>query len=81
MLRCGSGKKYTGVFLKVLELLNTPKGETVVFEDALHAIKSAKAAGLSVVAVYDKSSREELEEVKAIADIYLDSFEDWEMIL
>jgi len=77
----GVGKNTPEFFLKVLELLNTPKGETVVFEDALHAIKSAKAAGLFVVAVYDKSSCEEQEEIKAIADIYLDSFEDWEMIL
>jgi HAD superfamily hydrolase (TIGR01509 family) len=77
----GMGKDTPEFFLKALELLNTPRHETIVFEDALHAIKSAKAAGFLVVAVYDKSSYEEQEEIKSIADIYLNSFEDWEMIL
>ena len=77
----GMGKDTPEFFLKALELLNTPKHETIVFEDALHAIKSAKAAGLSVVAVYDKSSCKEQKEIKSIANFYLNSFEDWEMIL
>ena len=55
--------------------------QTIVFEDALHAIKSAKAAGFPVAAVYDKSSYEDQKEMISIADIYLNSFEDWEMIL
>lgn len=77
----GMGKDTPEFFLKALELLDTPIHETIVFEDALYAIKSAKEAGLSVVAVYDKSSCEEQDEIKAIADIYLNSFEDWEMML
>lgn len=77
----GMGKDRPEFFLKALELLNTPKEETIVFEDALYAIKSAKAAGLSVVTVYDESFHEEREEIRAIADFYLDSLEDWELIL
>ena len=48
------GKDTPEFFLKVLELLQTPKEETMVSEDALHAIKAPKAAGLQVTAVYDK---------------------------
>lgn len=77
----GMGKDRQEFFLKALELLNTPKEETIVFEDALYAIKSAKAAGLLVVAVYDESFHEEREEIRVISDFYLDSLEDWEMIL
>lgn len=77
----GMGKDRPEFFLKALELLNTPKEETIVFEDALYAIKSAKAAGLSVVTVYDESFHEEREEIRVISDFYLDSLEDWEMIL
>jgi HAD superfamily hydrolase (TIGR01509 family) len=77
----GMGKDTPEFFLKALELLNTPRHETIVFEDALHAIKSAKAAGFPVAAVYDKSSYEDQKEIISIADIYLNSFEDWEMIL
>lgn len=77
----GMGKDRQEFFLKALELLNTPKEETIVFEDALYAIKSAKAAGLLVVAVYDESFHEEREEIRVISDFYLDSLEDWELIL
>lgn len=77
----GMGKDRQEFFLKALELLNTPKEDTIVFEDALYAIKSAKAAGLLVVAVYDESFHEEREEIRVISDFYLDSLEDWEMIL
>lgn len=77
----GMGKDTPEFFLKALELLNTPIHQTIVFEDALHAIKSAKAAGFPVAAVYDKSSYEDQKEMISIADIYLNSFEDWEMIL
>ncbi|NLU46813.1 MAG: HAD family phosphatase [Syntrophomonadaceae bacterium] len=70
------GKDTPEFFLKVLELLQTPKEETMVFEDALHAIKSAKAAGLQVTAVYDKSAHRQQEQIKALADLYIYSFED-----
>jgi len=72
----GVGKDEPEFFFKVLELLKTPQHETMVFEDALHAIKSAKAAGLMVTAIYDKSAHRYQEEIKAIADIYLYSFAD-----
>jgi len=75
------GKDSPGFFLKALDLLKTPKDETIVFEDALHAIKSAKAAGLSVVALYDRSSHDDQDEIKSIADVYLNTFEDWRILL
>ena len=77
----GTGKDSPEFFLKALELLKTSKAETMVFEDALHAIKSAKAAGFSVAAIYDKSSHEDREEIKSLADIYLNSFKDWKEML
>lgn len=75
----GVGKDNPEFFLQALERLQTPKSETIVFEDALHAIKSAKAAGLTVAAVYDQSSHGEQEEIKSIADYYLHSFDDWKV--
>ncbi|MFY9119681.1 MAG: HAD family phosphatase [Syntrophomonadaceae bacterium] len=79
--QAGVGKDEPEFFLKALELLKTPQHETMVFEDALHAIKSAKAAGLLVTGVYDKSSYKHQEAIKSEADIYLNSFEDGTMIL
>lgn len=42
-----------------------------VVEDSLHAIKTAKAAGFSVLAVYDESAKSEHELIESIADHYL----------
>jgi thiamine-phosphate pyrophosphorylase len=76
----GVGKDSPEFFLKALERLKTPRHETIVFEDALHAIKSAKAAGLYVAAVYDRSSHDDREEIMLTADVYLDSFDDWKVL-
>ena len=62
-------------------MLDTPRHETIVVEDALHAIISAKKAGLFVAAIYDKSAHYEKEEIKRTADIYFNSFEDWKVVL
>ena len=39
------------VFLKGAELLDTPPGQCVVFEDAMAGIEAAKAAGMKVIAI------------------------------
>ncbi|MBK5243682.1 MAG: HAD family phosphatase [Eubacteriaceae bacterium] len=75
----GFGKDSPKIFSKALELLDTSKNETVVFEDALHAIQTAKSVGFLVAAVYDKSAEIDEEEIKSAADWYLNSFDEWEM--
>ena len=77
----GAGKAQPDIYLAAARYMGTLPKDTWVFEDALYAIKSAKAAGLLVVAVYDESFHEEREEIRVISDFYLDSLEDWEMIL
>lgn len=59
------------IFEKAAEAANAPVAECVVFEDALHAIRTAKKAGFKVCAVYDESN-EELTEPPLT---------DWERIL
>lgn len=56
------------VFLYALEKLGTPKESTYIFEDAPHAIASAKAAGFRVIAVYDKYACADEEYLKEYAD-------------
>jgi beta-phosphoglucomutase-like phosphatase (HAD superfamily) len=48
----------------------------VVFEDALQAIRSAKAAGMTVYGVYDKHSPDSWEEIKRTAHGVLEDFEN-----
>lgn len=45
------------------------------FDDNIGAVQTAKKAGLYTVAVYDESSDGLKDEMKQIADLYIDSFE------
>lgn len=56
--------------------LRSTKRDTVVFEDALHAIQTAKNAGFRVAAVYDPSAEADQEEIRRIADYYIRSFDE-----
>lgn len=75
----GVGKEKPDIYFKALEILQTEITETVIFEDALHAIKTAKAAGFSVAGLYDKSADGDREEIISSVDWYLNSFDEWEM--
>ena len=53
------------------------KEEDVLFcDDNLHAVKTAKAARLTVCGVYDERSREYADEMKAAADYYIQDFSE-----
>ena len=49
-------------------MLQTEPAETAVYEDVLHAVKTAKNAGFSVTAVYDRESRKDWAEIRRLAD-------------
>ncbi len=72
----GGGKSDPQVFLNAHSLLGTPKDETVVIEDGLLAIKGAKEAGFYVTAIADKSEEENLDEIKKLADRYIEGFDE-----
>lgn len=61
------------IYERALRRLRSNKKDTVVFEDAIHAIRTAKAAGFRVAAVYDPSEPEQ-EEVRRLSDYYIESF-------
>lgn len=72
----GQSKETPEIYRKALKHLETPKSETVVFEDALHAIKTAKDDGLLVAAVFDEHEQNQ-EELKRISDYYITDFESF----
>ncbi len=69
----GCNKETPEIYIQALNHLGTPKTETVVFEDALHALKTAKDDGFKVAAVYD-SHEPRQEKLKEIADYYIADF-------
>ncbi len=52
------------IYLRAAEYLGTRPEETVVFEDVIHAIRTAKQAGFQVVGIYDEASKDDQEEVQ-----------------
>lgn len=67
----GSGKDEPAIFEAALRFLGTKKAETVVFDDALYAIRTAKKAGFPVAAVFDSHEKAQ-DEIRDLADIYLE---------
>ena len=73
----GKGKNESAeIYERAMCRLQSNKKDTVIFEDALHAIQTAKAAGFRVAAVYDAAAEEEQAEIRSLADYYIRSFEE-----
>ena len=66
----GSGKDNPIIFQLAAQEWGVTPQEVVVVEDALHAIETAKAAGFYTVGVYDESAKNDMEEIKRIADVF-----------
>lgn len=75
----GSSKSQPDIYLAAALQMDTDPSETWVFEDAYHAIRTAKAAGFKTAAVYDKSNDKDLANIWNTADIYLPEFTDFEL--
>lgn len=76
----GAGKDDPKIYEQALSHLGTDKRNTVIFEDAVYAIETAKRAGFVVTGVYDESADQE--RVQNLSDYYIRSFaETGEMFL
>lgn len=71
----GSGKENPLIYREALKLLGTEKSRTVVFEDSLYALETAKADGFRVAAVFDPHEKNQ-KAMKAISDFYIEDFRD-----
>ena len=69
----GHGKDEPDIFEEALRFLGTEKAETVVFDDALYAVRTAKEAGFPVAVIYDSHEKSQ-EGLRALADFYIEDF-------
>ena len=73
----GVGKKDSPeIYERCMRRLRSNKKDTVIFEDALHAVRTAKPAGFRVCGVYDSFAPEDQEELRSLCDYYITSFEE-----
>lgn len=63
------------IFLKAAELLGAKPCETVVFEDSLTAVQTAKSAGFITAAVFDKSEKNS-DLLRETADFYGENLDE-----
>ena len=73
----GHGKDEPVIFRKAMESFDADLVETLVFEDALHAVCTAKADGFTVIAIADDSEMRQ-SEIYKLSDFYIESFENTE---
>ena len=74
----GHGKDEPVIFWKAMEFLGTDRSNTVIFEDALHAVQTAKADGFLTVGIFDPYIQEQ-EQLQKLCDCYLTDFGQFEL--
>ncbi|MGN1266647.1 MAG: HAD family hydrolase [Dorea sp.] len=73
----GSGKTRPDIYEAAARYMETEPQEIIVFEDVIHALRTAKKAGFQTVAIYDRFSENDQEKLKETADIYLSEWPEW----
>lgn len=69
-----AGKPNPAIFLKVAEDLGIDPKHCLVFEDTLAGVEAAKRAGMAVIAIHEPAHAHLQEEIRALADDYLENF-------
>jgi len=71
----GHGKDEPIIYQKALEALRTDRSNTLVVEDSLYALRTAKNDGFITVGIYDGHNSEQTE-IKSYSDLYLYDFKN-----
>ncbi len=70
----GTTKADPEIYKKAAEKIGAPVENILFLDDNYHADKTAKEAGMKVCGVYDESSKDSVDEIKMIADFYINDF-------
>lgn len=70
----GAGKTNPLIYEKAAEYLGVPPEEIWVFEDVIHAVRSAKQAHFHVAGLEDAASVKDREAIRNECDVYLKDF-------
>lgn len=74
----GGSKADPAFYDQLCALIGEKKEDCVMFEDALYAMKGARAAGLGVVGVRDATNELDRKAIHAVCDVVIDSFDELE---
>ena len=74
----GESKHTPLIYQLAAESLGTKPEETLVFEDSLYALKTAKNAGFRAIGVYDADGETDQEGVRQTGELYLKRLSEFE---
>ena len=72
----GTTKADPGIYRRAAQQLHTPVEQVLFLDDNLNADITAKSAGMAVCGVFDPSSEEYAEQMRAAADFYIRDFRE-----
>ena len=72
----GGGKSDPAFYDRLLAMIGAQKEGCVMFEDALYAMKGARAAGLGVVGITDGTNLHDRQAIIEICDRVIDSYDE-----
>lgn len=72
----GVGKENPAIYLKSVKDLGSTVEKTVIFEDAIYCVNTAKKAGFTVVGVYDAAAAKHMDAIKEKCDKYIMGYEE-----
>ena len=73
----GHGKDEPEIFRRAMEYFGANRNNTVVFEDAIHAVQTVKRDDFKVIAVFDNSEKRQTE-IQELCDCYISNFKQTE---
>ncbi|MBQ7785540.1 MAG: HAD family phosphatase [Clostridia bacterium] len=72
----GGSKAEPTFYDQLCALIGEKKEDCVMFEDALYAMKGARAAGLGVVGITDATNERDREAIAQVCDVVIDSYDE-----
>lgn len=72
----GTTKANPEIYKMAAEKIGTPVEKIIFVDDNIGALKSAKASGIITCGIYDESSKDYINDIKALADHYVTNFEE-----
>ena len=69
----GASKDQPTVFMHALAAIGTDIADTIVFEDAYFAIRTAKDAGFRIVAIKDGTTQDQRPLIEPLAELYVEA--------
>lgn len=72
----GGHKGQAEFYDRLCAVIGVPREECVMFEDALYAMRGAKAAGLGVVGIEDSTNAHDLLAIREVCDVVIASYDE-----